>query len=64
MISNFVITYLQRVILRITYYNRVVAVENIPGETLITAMNEFRDGTDWSGWKRRDWEAAYATLIN
>lgn len=41
---------------------RVIAVENIAGETLIAAMDEFAAGTDWSGWKRRDWVAAYATL--
>lgn len=39
-----------------------VAVEDVPREELRAAMDEYRKNTDWSAFKRKDWEAAYATL--
>ncbi|URA06996.1 hypothetical protein P9A47_gp28 [Xanthomonas phage Elanor] len=39
-----------------------VAVEDVPREDLRAAMDAYRANTDWSAFKRKDWDAAYATL--
>jgi hypothetical protein len=40
----------------------VIVVEDVPVNTLRDAMLWFRDNTDWSAFKRADFDTAYAAL--
>lgn len=37
-------------------------LEDVPHETLRMAMDWYKKHTDWSAFKRTDWEKAYASL--
>lgn len=39
-----------------------VALEDVSQDELRTAMEWYKKNTDWSAFKRTDWEKAYATL--
>lgn len=37
-------------------------LDSVPRDELRKAMEWYRGHTDWSAFKKRDWQAAYATL--
>ena len=45
-----------------TFSTNVVAVEDLPREEAVAAMEWYAENTDWSAFKRKDWQAAMETL--
>ena len=48
--------------LKVTYGDRLIAVEDVPAHEMRDAMRNFRARTDWSTWSREEWNAAYHSV--